>query len=83
MFLKIDNEIINTDQLIYAELREDDAGTQLYVRLAGGGSRELTYTSRTYEDETARAIWKVLNRNITEIDINEPDGIKKKPIETF
>lgn len=77
MLLQIGNVIINTAQLIYAELKEEGSSVELYVRLGGGGTNNISYTSRTFEGDTARAVWNVIRSNATEIDPKETDGLKK------
>ncbi|MFN2455532.1 MAG: hypothetical protein ABR577_15075 [Pyrinomonadaceae bacterium] len=73
MLIKIGNVIFNTERLIKAEYSvkgeyvDDDGTPALYLRLAGGGTQEKTYSSLQFDGEEARAIWKLLCEEAREI----------------
>jgi hypothetical protein len=58
MLVKAGHVIFNTERIIKAEYKKEPP--QLYVRLAGGGAKEMSYTSITFKGDDALAIWNVL-----------------------
>jgi hypothetical protein len=66
MLVKAGDVIFNTERIIKAEYREEDSPS-LYVRLAGGGAKDITYSSITFKGDDATKVWAALCDAATEI----------------
>ena len=60
MLVRAGDVIFNTERIIKAEYREEDNNPTLYVRLAGGGAKDITYSSVTFKGDDASAVWAAL-----------------------
>jgi len=67
MLIKAGNVIFNAERIIKAEYREKDDKKSLSIRLAGGGDKDVTYTTLDFEDNDAHAVWIALS--------NESQGV--------
>ena len=66
MLIKAGAVVFNTDRIIKA-VYDDADNPSLHLRLAGGGSDDLSYTPLSFEGDDARLVWKALCRSASEI----------------
>ena len=74
MLVRAGDVIFNTERIIKAEYREEDNNPTLYVRLAGGGAKDITYSSINFKGDDAKTVWAALCGAATVIE-----GVQYKP----
>jgi hypothetical protein len=60
MLLRVGQYVINPDRIILAEYGEEGGEPHLFLRLAGGGHKDHSYTPKTFSGEPARKLWEAL-----------------------
>lgn len=79
MLIRINDEIINTDYILSAEFSDKESKANLNITMAGGGYRGNSLSSKSYSEDAARELWKVLNKLCEEVIVAEQGEDDSKP----